>query len=87
MLKQIRNKLITLRDRTQEATKDSTEASSLRIGYNSRVKESVLTAVKGIGLITLKKTSKLESIALIKSIKDRRTKLLRRLSSISKEDK
>jgi hypothetical protein len=87
MLKQIRNKLITLKGRTQEVTKDSTEASSLRIGYNLGVKESVLTAVKGIRLITLKKTPELESIALAKSIRDGRTKLLRRLNSINKEDK
>jgi hypothetical protein len=87
MLKQIRNKLITLGGRTQEATKDSTEAPSLGIGYNSRVKESVSTAVKGTRLITLKKTPEPESIALARSIRDGRTKLLRRLSFISKEDK
>jgi hypothetical protein len=87
MLKQIRNKLITLKSRIQEATKDLTKASSLGIGYNLRVEESVLTAIKGIRLITLKKTLKLESIALAKSTRDGRTKLLRRLSFISKEDK
>jgi hypothetical protein len=86
MLKQTRNKLVTLRGRTQEATKDSTEALSLGIGYNSGVEESVSTAVEGTGLITLEKTSELESIALARSTRDRRTKLLRRLSSISKED-
>jgi hypothetical protein len=64
-----------------------TKASSLEISYNSRVKESVLTVVKGIELITLKKTPELESIALAKSIRDRQTKLLKRLSFISKEDK
>jgi hypothetical protein len=87
MLEQIRNKLVTLRGGTQEATKDSTEALSLRIGYNSGVKESVLTVVEGTGLITLKKTLELESIALARSTRDGRTKLLRRLSSISEEDK
>jgi hypothetical protein len=87
MLKRIRNKLITLKGRTQEVTKDSTEALSLGISYNSGVEESVLTAVKGTRLITLKKTPELESIALAKSIRDGRTKLLRRLNSISKEDK
>jgi hypothetical protein len=86
MLKQIRNKLITLRGRTQKATKDSTKALSLGISYNLRVEKSVLTVVEGIGLITFKKTLKLESIALVRSTGDRQTKLLRRLSSISKED-
>jgi hypothetical protein len=60
---------------------------SLRISYNLRVKESVLTAIKGIRLITLKKTPELESIALAKSIRDGQTKLLKRLSFISKKDK
>jgi hypothetical protein len=87
MLKQIRNKLVTLRGRTQEVTKDLTEALSLGIGYNSGVEKSVLTTIKGTGLITLEKTPELESIALARSIRDRRTELLRRLSSISKEDK
>jgi hypothetical protein len=71
MLKQTRNKLVTLKGRTQEVTKDSTEASSLKISYNSRVKESVLTAVKGTRLITLEKTPELESITLTRSTKDR----------------
>jgi hypothetical protein len=87
MLKRTRNKLVTLRGKTQEATKDSTEALSLRIGYNSGVKKSVLTAAKGTRLITLEKTPEPESIALARSIRDGRTKLLRRLSSISKKDK
>jgi hypothetical protein len=87
MLKQTRNKLITLRSKTQEVTKDSTEAPSLRIGYNLRVKESVLTVVEGTRLITLEKTPELESIALARSTRDGQTKLLRRLSFISKEDK
>jgi hypothetical protein len=50
------------------------------------VEESVLTAAKGTRLITLKKTPEPESIALARSTGDGRTKLLRRLSSISKED-
>jgi hypothetical protein len=87
MLKRIRNKLATLGGRTQEVTKDSTEAPSLGIGYNSGVEESVSTAAKGIGLITLEKTPEPESIALARSTRDGRTKLLRRLSFISKEDK
>jgi hypothetical protein len=70
MLKQTRNKLITLRGKTQEVTKDSTEALSLRIDYNSRVKESVLTTIKGTRLITFKKTPEPESIALARSIRD-----------------
>jgi hypothetical protein len=64
-----------------------TKALSLRIGYNLRVEESVLTATKRTRLITLEKTPELESIALAKSTGDGQTKLLRRLSSISKEDK
>jgi hypothetical protein len=71
MLKQTRNKLVTLKGKTQEVTKDSTEASSLKISYNLRVKESVLTAVKGTRLITLEKTPELESITLTRSTKDR----------------
>jgi hypothetical protein len=51
------------------------------------VKKSVLTAAKETRLITLKKTPEPESIALARSIRDGRTKLLRRLSSISKKDK
>jgi hypothetical protein len=70
MLKQTRNKLITLRGKTQKATKDSTEALSLRISYNLKVEENVLTVVKGIGLITLKKTPELKSIALARSTRD-----------------
>jgi hypothetical protein len=87
MLKQTRNKLATLKGRTQEVTKDSTKASSLGISYNLRVEKSVLTAVKGTRLITLEKTPEPESIALARSIRDGQTKLLKRLSSISKEDK
>jgi hypothetical protein len=87
MLKQTRNKLATLRGKTQEATKDSTKAPSLGISYNLRVEESVSTAVEGTRLITLKKTPEPESIALARSTRDGQTKLLRRLSSISKEDK
>ena len=64
-----------------------TKALNLEISYNLGVKESVLTIIKGIELITLKKTPELESIALAKSIRDRQPKLLRRLSFISKEDK
>jgi hypothetical protein len=64
-----------------------TKAPSLGIGYNLRVEESVLTVAKGTKLITLEKTPELESIALVRSTRDGRTKLLRRLSSISKEDK
>jgi hypothetical protein len=60
---------------------------SLKISYNLRVKESVLTVIKGIGLITFKKTPELESITLVKSTRDGQTKLLKRLSFISKEDK
>jgi hypothetical protein len=60
---------------------------SLGIGYNLGVEESVLTVVKGTRLITLKKTPEPESIALARSTGDRQTKLLRRLSSINKEDK
>jgi hypothetical protein len=86
MLEQIRNKLATLGGRTQEVIKDLTEASSLGIGYNSGVEESVLTVAKGTGLITLEKTLEPESIALARSTRDGQTKLLRRLSSISKED-
>jgi hypothetical protein len=48
-----------------------TELLSIRIGYNLRVKESVLTIIKGIRLIALEKTLELESIALARSIKDR----------------
>jgi hypothetical protein len=86
MLKQTRNKLATLGGGTQEATKDSTEAPSLGIGYNSGVEESVSTAVEGTGLITLEKTPEPESIALARSTGDGRTKLPRRLSSIGEED-
>jgi hypothetical protein len=64
-----------------------TEALSLGISYNLRVEESVLTVVEGTRLITLEKTPELESIALARSTRDERTKLLRRLSSINKEDK
>ena len=64
-----------------------TEASSLGIGYNLRVEESVLTAVKGTRLITLKKTPEPKSIALVRSTRDGQTKLLKRLSFINKEDK
>jgi hypothetical protein len=63
-----------------------TEALNLEIDYNLRVKESILTVVKGTRLITLKKTPELESIALARSIKDGQTKLLKRLSFINKED-
>jgi hypothetical protein len=87
MPKRTRNKLATLRGRIQEVTKDSTEAPSLGIGYNSGVEESVSTAAKGTGLITLEKTPEPESIALARSTRDGRTKLLRRLSSIGKKDK
>jgi hypothetical protein len=71
MLKQIKNKLITLKGKTQEVIKDSTKALSLGISYNSRVKESVLTVVEGIRLITLKKTPKPKSIALTRNTRDR----------------
>jgi hypothetical protein len=64
-----------------------TKALSLRIGYNLRVEESVLTIIKGTRLITLKKTSKLKSIALVRSTRDGQTKLLKRLSFINKENK
>jgi hypothetical protein len=87
MPERTRNKLATLGGRTQEATKDSTEAPSLGIGHDSGVEESVSTAAEGTGLITPKKTPEPESMAPARSTGDRQTKLPRRLSSIGKEDK
>jgi hypothetical protein len=52
--------LKTLKGRTLDLTKGLINAISIKeVSYNLRVKWSILTALKKIGLITFKKTLKL----------------------------
>jgi hypothetical protein len=54
------NELKTLKGRTLDLTKGLINAISIKeVSYNLRVKWSILTALKKIGLITFKKTLKL----------------------------
>jgi hypothetical protein len=84
-LKRKIKELETLRGGTLDLIKGSTNAISIKeVSYNLRVKRSVLTTLKKIGLITLKKTLKLQEL---RSIRNSNIKLLRRLNIINKEDK
>jgi hypothetical protein len=59
-LKRKIEELKTLKGKTLNLIKRLTNAISIKeVGYNLRVKRSVLTTLKKIGLITLKKTLKL----------------------------
>jgi hypothetical protein len=59
-LKRKIEELKTLKGKTLDLIKRLTNAISIKeVGYNLRVKRSVLTTLKKIGLITLKKTLKL----------------------------
>jgi protoporphyrinogen oxidase len=59
-LKRKIEELKTLKGGTLNLIKGLTNAISIKeVGYNLRVERSVLTALKKIGLITLKKTLKL----------------------------
>jgi hypothetical protein len=59
-LKRKIKELETLKGRTLDLTKGLINATSIKeVGYNLRVKRSVLTTLKKIGLMTFKKTLKL----------------------------